>query len=35
MASPIVAQTEMRDHLSRSLAFSDELRARFPGYFKE
>ena len=32
---PDLAQTELRDHLSRSLAFSDELRARFPGYFKE
>ncbi len=32
---PDRAQTEMRDHLSRSLAFSDELRARFPGYFKD
>lgn len=32
---PDRAQTELRDHLSRSLAFSDELRARFPTYFKE
>lgn len=32
---PDIAQSEMRDHLSRSLAFSEELRARFPGYFKE
>jgi DNA-binding GntR family transcriptional regulator len=32
---PDLAQSELRDHLSRSLAFSDELRARFPGYFKE
>ena len=32
---PSLAQTELRDHLSRSLAFSDELRVRFPGYFKE
>ena len=32
---PDRAQSEMRDHLSRSLAFSDEFRARFPGYFKE
>ena len=32
---PEVAQSEMRDHLSRSLAFSAELRVRFPGYFKE
>jgi DNA-binding GntR family transcriptional regulator len=32
---PGVAQSEMRDHLSRSLAFSEELRARFPTYFKE
>ena len=33
--NPEVAQSEMRDHLSRSLAFSAELRVRFPGYFKE
>ncbi len=32
---PDRAQAEMRDHLSRSLAFSAELRARFPDYFKE
>jgi DNA-binding GntR family transcriptional regulator len=32
---PDLAQSELRDHLSRSLAFSDELRARFPGYFRE
>ena len=32
--NPDRAQSEMRDHLSRSLAFSDELRARFPDYFK-
>ena len=32
---PDLAQSELRDHLSRSLAFSDELRIRFPGYFKE
>jgi len=32
---PDRAQAQMRDHLSRSLAFSDELRARFPDYFKE
>ena len=32
---PDRAQSELRDHLSRSLAFSDELRVRFPGYFKE
>jgi DNA-binding GntR family transcriptional regulator len=32
---PAAAQTALRDHLSRSLAFTDELRARFPGYFKE
>ena len=30
-----LAQSNLRDHLSRSLAFSDELRFRFPGYFKE
>jgi GntR family transcriptional regulator, rspAB operon transcriptional repressor len=32
---PDRAQLELRDHLSQSLAFSDELRVRFPGYFKE
>jgi DNA-binding GntR family transcriptional regulator len=32
---PDLAQAALRDHLSRSLAFSDELRMRFPGYFKE
>lgn len=32
---PDRAQAELRGHLSRSLAFSAELRARFPGYFKE
>jgi GntR family transcriptional regulator, rspAB operon transcriptional repressor len=32
---PDLAQSELRGHLSRSLAFSDELRIRFPGYFKE
>jgi DNA-binding GntR family transcriptional regulator len=30
-----LAQSELRDHLSRSLAFSNELRVRFPSYFKE
>jgi len=30
-----LAQAELRGHLSRSLAFSTELRARFPRYFKE
>lgn len=30
---PALAQTALRDHLSRSLAFSDELRIRFPTYF--
>ena len=33
--NPDLAQAELRGHLSRSLAFSTELRARFPGYFKE
>ncbi len=33
--NPDRAQAELHDHLSRSLAFSDELRVRFPGYFKE
>ena len=32
---PDLAQAELRGHLSRSLAFSAELRASFPGYFKE
>jgi DNA-binding GntR family transcriptional regulator len=32
---PDRAQSELRGHLSQSLAFSNELRARFPGYFKE
>jgi DNA-binding GntR family transcriptional regulator len=32
---PELAQKALRDHLSRSLAFTDELRERFPGYFKE
>jgi DNA-binding GntR family transcriptional regulator len=32
---PDLAQAELRGHLSRSLAFSTELRAKFPGYFKE
>jgi DNA-binding GntR family transcriptional regulator len=32
---PDRAQAAMRDHLSQSLAFSSELRARFPAYFKE
>jgi DNA-binding GntR family transcriptional regulator len=32
---PDRAQTELRNHLSQSLAFSSELRARFPAYFKE
>ena len=32
---PDRAQTAMRNHLSQSLAFSKELRARFPAYFKE
>jgi DNA-binding GntR family transcriptional regulator len=32
---PERAQKALRDHLSRSLAFTDELRARFPDYFKE
>lgn len=28
------AQRAMRDHLSRSLAYSDEMRAKWPAYFK-
>ena len=31
---PNRAQKELRNHLSQSLAFTDELRTRFPGYFK-
>lgn len=31
---PDLAQSELHDHLSRSLAFTDELRSRFPSYFK-
>jgi DNA-binding GntR family transcriptional regulator len=34
-SKPDRAQKALRDHLSRSLAFIDELRVRFPGYFKE
>lgn len=33
--NPDGAQRALRSHLSQSLAFSDELRARFPAYFKE
>jgi DNA-binding GntR family transcriptional regulator len=33
--APKRAQLQLRSHLSQSLAFSDELRVRFPGYFKE
>jgi GntR family transcriptional regulator, rspAB operon transcriptional repressor len=29
------AQKALRDHLSHSLAFIDQLRVQFPGYFKE
>lgn len=32
---PDRAQSELRNHLSQSLAFSNELRVRFPGHFKE
>ena len=31
---PNRAQKELRGHLSQSLAFTDELRTRFPDYFK-
>jgi DNA-binding GntR family transcriptional regulator len=31
---PNRAQKELRNHLSQSLAFTDELRTRFPDYFK-
>jgi DNA-binding GntR family transcriptional regulator len=34
-ADPELAGRKLRDHLSRSLAFSAELRVRFPTYFKE
>lgn len=33
--APPLAQTAMRNHLSRSLAFSHELRSQFPKYFAE
>ncbi len=33
-ADPNRAQKELRNHLSQSLAFTDELRTRFPDYFK-
>lgn len=32
---PKLAQQKTREHLSQSLAYSKELRARFPAYFKE
>lgn len=32
---PDLAQRQLRDHLSRSLAFSSEMRTRFPTYFRE
>jgi DNA-binding GntR family transcriptional regulator len=32
---PDRAQRQLRDHLSRSLAFSSEMRTRFPTYFRE
>ncbi len=33
-SDPDRAQEALRDHLSQSLAFTDELRTRFPTYFK-
>lgn len=32
---PKLAQRKMREHLSQSLAYSKELRLRFPAYFRE
>jgi GntR family transcriptional regulator, rspAB operon transcriptional repressor len=32
---PSCAQSVLRDHLAQSLAFSEELRSRFPGYFRQ
>ncbi|HYF53154.1 MAG TPA: GntR family transcriptional regulator [Salinarimonas sp.] len=32
---PPGAERALRDHLSRSLAFSAEMRARYPGYFRD
>lgn len=32
---PDLAQRQLRDHLSRSLAFSSEMRTRFPTYFRD
>jgi GntR family transcriptional regulator, rspAB operon transcriptional repressor len=32
---PEIAQRQLRDHLSRSLAFSSEMRTRFPTYFRD
>lgn len=32
---PITACQEVRDHLSRSLAFVTEIRAEYPGYFRD
>jgi GntR family transcriptional regulator, rspAB operon transcriptional repressor len=34
-AKPGRAQAELRAHLSQSLAYSDELRVRFPNYFRK
>jgi DNA-binding GntR family transcriptional regulator len=33
--APERAQKALRGHLSHSLAFIDQLRIQFPGYFKE
>jgi len=32
---PSSAQSLLREHLSQSLAFSEELRFQFPGYFQQ
>lgn len=34
-ADPKLAQRKLREHLSQSLAYTKELRMRFPAYFKE
>jgi DNA-binding FadR family transcriptional regulator len=34
-ADPGTAQSQLRDHLSRSLAYSAELRTQFPTYFRD
>jgi DNA-binding GntR family transcriptional regulator len=34
-ADPLRAERALRDHLSRSLAFSAEMRTRYPNYFRD